>query len=75
MKVLIAGASGFLGQALAKELIAHRHLVHTLVRRAPAASTEIEWHPERGELDPELLAGYGAVIGLSGAGISDKRWT
>jgi uncharacterized protein (TIGR01777 family) len=75
VKVLLAGASGFLGQALSKELIAHRHLVHTLVRRSPSSATEIEWHPERGELDPDVLRGFGAVIGLSGAGISDKRWT
>lgn len=75
MKVLVAGASGFLGQALSKELIAHRYLVHTLVRRAPTAGTELEWHPERGELDPAVLRGFGAVIGLSGVGISDKRWT
>ncbi len=71
----MAGASGFLGQALAKELIAHRHLVHTLVRRPPRTGTELEWHPERAELDPALLRGFAAVIGLSGAGISDKRWT
>lgn len=75
MKVLIAGGSGFLGQALGKELIAHRHLVHTLVRRAPRSGTELEWHPERGELDPDALRGFGAVIGLSGAGIGDRRWT
>jgi len=75
MKVLIAGASGFLGHALRAELIAHRHLVHTLVRHAPRSKNEIEWHPERGELDPAVLRGFGAVIGLSGAGIGDKRWT
>jgi uncharacterized protein (TIGR01777 family) len=75
MKVLIAGGSGFLGQALASELIAHQHLVHTLVRRPAAGATEIEWHPERGELDPAVLRGYDAVVGLSGAGIGDKRWT
>jgi hypothetical protein len=75
VRVLIAGGSGFLGQALARELITHRHLVHTLVRRPARTGTELEWHPERGELDPELLRAYDAVIGLSGAGISDRRWT
>lgn len=74
MKVLIAGASGFLGHALREELIAHRHLVHTLVRRSPQAPNEIEWHPEHADLDPDRLRGFGAVIGLSGAGIGDKRW-
>lgn len=75
MKVLIAGGSGFLGQALSRELIAHQHLVHTLVRRPARAATEIEWRPDRGELDPTVLRSFGAVIGLSGAGISDRRWT
>lgn len=75
MKVLIAGGSGFLGRALASELAAHQHVVHTLVRRPAEGGTEIEWHPERGELDPDALRGYDAVIGLSGAGIGDKRWT
>jgi len=75
VRVLIGGGSGFLGQALARELITHRHLVHTLVRRPAKTGTEFEWHPERGELDPELLRGYDAVVGLSGAGIGDRRWT
>jgi uncharacterized protein (TIGR01777 family) len=75
MRVLIAGGSGFLGQALVRELVAHQHAVHTLVRRPAGGATEIEWHPERGELNPDVLAGYDAVIGLSGAGIGDKRWT
>lgn len=75
MKVLIAGASGFLGHALREELIAHRHLVHTLVRRPPQSPNEIEWHPEHADLDPDKLKGFGAIIGLSGAGIGDKRWT
>ncbi|HEX4726824.1 MAG TPA: TIGR01777 family oxidoreductase [Jatrophihabitans sp.] len=75
MRVLIGGGSGFLGQALARELITHRHLVHTLVRRPTKTDSELEWHPERGELDPDLLRSYDAVVGLSGAGIGDRRWT
>ncbi|HEX2902953.1 MAG TPA: TIGR01777 family oxidoreductase [Jatrophihabitans sp.] len=75
MKVLIAGASGFLGHALREELIAHRHLVHTLVRRPARSANEIEWHPEHADLDPDRLRGFGAVIGLSGVGIGDKRWS
>ena len=75
MKVIVAGASGFLGTALVTELTSSGHQVTTLVRRAPSTSTEREWHPERGELAPGLLAGADAVLCLSGAGISDKRWT
>ena len=75
MKVIIAGASGFLGKALVTDLRGHGHQVSTLVRRSPVSESEFEWHPERGELDPLTLAGADAVISLSGAGIADKRWT
>lgn len=75
MKVIIAGASGFLGTALARHLTAQGHDVSTLVRRPPTKSTEIEWHPDRGELEPNALAGFDAVVCMSGAGIADHRWT
>ncbi len=75
VKVIIAGASGFLGRSLQRELIGHGHVVCTLVRRAPLAATEIEWHPDRNELSPTELAGADAVVCLSGAGIADKRWS
>ncbi|MDQ1732069.1 MAG: uncharacterized protein QOK10_2228 [Pseudonocardiales bacterium] len=75
MKVVLAGASGFLGSAVAEDLIPRGHQITRLVRRPPHNAGEIEWHPERGELDPSALAGSDAVISLSGAGIGDKRWT
>lgn len=75
MKVLIAGASGLIGRALSQQLSAHQHLVHSLVRRPPASATEIEWHPEHADLDPDVLRGFDAVVCLSGAGIGDRRWT
>ncbi|HST50020.1 TIGR01777 family oxidoreductase [Jatrophihabitans sp.] len=75
MKVVLAGASGFLGTALADDLRNAGHQVHTLVRRRPVTESEFEWHPERGELDPLVLAGSDAVVCLSGAGVGDKRWT
>ncbi len=75
MKLVIAGASGFLGKALVADLRKDGHQVDTLVRRPAASGAEFEWHPERGELDPQLLAGADAVVCLSGAGVADKRWT
>jgi uncharacterized protein (TIGR01777 family) len=36
---------------------------------------EIEWHPERNELNPAALTDTQAVVVLAGAGISDKRWS
>ena len=75
MKLVIAGASGFIGKALVLDLRGHGHQVTTLVRRDPVSESEVEWRPDRGELDPAALAGADAVISLSGAGIADKRWT
>jgi uncharacterized protein (TIGR01777 family) len=75
VKLVIAGASGFLGKALVTDLRGHGHQVETLVRRPPTSESEFEWHPERGELDAQVLAGVDAVICLSGAGVADKRWT
>ena len=75
MKLVVAGASGFIGKTLVVDLRGHGHQVTTLVRRSPVSESEVEWHPDRGELDPAALAGADAVISLSGAGIADKRWT
>lgn len=75
MKVVIAGASGFLGSALVAQLRDHGHNVTTLVRRPVASSNEALWRPDRGELSPDVIAGADAVVCLSGAGIGDKRWT
>ena len=75
MKLVIAGASGFIGKALVLDLRGHGHQVTTLVRRNPVSESEAEWHPDRSALDPAALAGADAVISLSGAGIADKRWT
>ncbi len=74
MKVVLAGASGLLGSELVSSLIAAGHVVRVLVRREPQQPTELRWHPERGELDPAALAGFDAVVCLSGAGVGDHRW-
>jgi hypothetical protein len=75
MRVLLAGGSGLIGTALSKSLISDGHVVRLLVRRAPRQKTEVQWHPERGELDPAAINGVDAVICLSGAGVGDHRWT
>jgi uncharacterized protein (TIGR01777 family) len=75
VKVMIAGASGFLGQVLRQHLIRNGHIVHVLVRRPAAAPTETEWQPAQHSLAANALVGLDAVVCLSGAGIGDKRWT
>jgi len=75
MRILIAGASGFLGTRLTERLRGAGHDVTRLVRRPARAADEATWQPSHGELDPALVAGADAVINLAGAGVGDKRWT
>lgn len=75
MRVVLAGASGLIGSALRASLRADAHSVTTLVRRKPVSTDEVRWTPERGELDPSVLADADAVVCLSGAGVGDHRWS
>ncbi len=74
-KVLIAGASGFVGSRLSAFLTTGGHSVIKLVRRPPKSADEREWRPEKGELNPEVFDGVDVVINLSGASIAERRWT
>lgn len=79
--VALTGASGLIGSALSAALRARGDQVLHLVRRAPQEQglpdgvREAQWHPDKGELDPELLRDVDAVVHLAGAGIGDHRWT
>jgi uncharacterized protein (TIGR01777 family) len=75
MRILMAGASGFLGGRLADRLRGAGHDVTRLVRRPARSADEAPWKPSAGQLDPALPAGADAVINLAGAGVADKRWT
>lgn len=75
MRILTAGASGFLGTSLVTRLREAGHDVVRLVRREPAGPDERRWNPAAGELDPSTLDGVHAVVNLSGANIGGRRWT
>lgn len=76
LRVLIGGASGLVGTALRHFLSTGGHEVWTLERgRARAGANEIAWEPNAGKLDAGALAGFNAVILLSGANIAGARWT
>ena len=74
MRILLAGASGFLGTRLAERLRAAGHDVTRLVRHPAQAADEATWKPSSGQLDQAVVAGADAVINLAGAGVGDKRW-
>lgn len=73
--VLIAGASGLIGRALAARLERAGHDVRLLVRRAAIVPREISWDPAAGRLDPAAIAGVDAIVNLAGENIAAGRWT
>jgi uncharacterized protein (TIGR01777 family) len=75
MHILISGASGLLGTALANDLKGGGHRVSRLVRRSAKAPSEIKWDPAAGRLDPRALDGVDALVNYSGAGLGDRPWT
>ncbi|HEU4350078.1 MAG TPA: TIGR01777 family oxidoreductase [Actinoplanes sp.] len=75
MRILMAGASGFLGSRLADRLRGAGHEVTRLVRRSARTTDEVPWEPSQGQLDPAVVGDADAVINLAGAGVGDKRWT
>lgn len=75
MKIIIAGASGFVGTALAQVLVAEGHEVVRLVRREAAGKGELRWDPAVGKLEVAALEGVDAVVNLSGENVGAGRWT
>jgi len=75
MRILMAGASGLIGQALTAHWSANGYQVVRLVRGKRAGPGEISWNPAQGRLDAAAIEGFDAAVCLSGAGIADARWT
>lgn len=75
MRVVVTGSTGLIGAALVTNLRADGHEVRRLVRHAPRAADETQWHPSSGVLEPSAVDGFDAVVHLAGAGIGDHRWT
>lgn len=75
LTVVITGASGLIGGALAPYLAGKGHTVRRLSRRsAPAAGGDLRWRPTDDDLDPAHFDGVDAVIHLAGEPIAG-RWT
>src|SRR4051794_18477027 len=81
MKIVISGATGFLGRPLAAALALDGHTLTVLSRGAsaapPGAERLVTWTPDgtaRGAW-AEQIDGAGAVINLAGESIAGGRWT
>ena len=76
MKVVITGASGMVGTALAERLRSQGDEVVSYARSVrPDQTGKYLWNPEAGTIDPEGLSGATAVVNLAGENIAAKRWT
>lgn len=75
MRVVVAGGSGFLGQALQDHLRRSGHTT-TVLTRTRRASNDVAWTPDgTAGTWAAALQGADAVVNLSGEGIAEARWS
>lgn len=67
MRVVIAGASGFLGTHLSDHLRVHGHEVTALVRRDASGPRESTWDPYSSQLDRAVVESADVVVNLAGS--------
>jgi uncharacterized protein (TIGR01777 family) len=80
MKILLTGATGFIGKALSKALAAEGHQLVILSRRPESAeivpgAKAFRWNPESETPPDESWTGVEAVIHLAGEPVAGRRWT
>ena len=79
MKIVLAGASGFLGRALVQTLARDGHELVRLTRRpkdGAAGIREVAWQPDGTARDwADVVDGADAVVNLAGESIAEGRWT
>lgn len=79
MKILITGATGFIGSRLTKLLLEKEHTIHYLTTSKNKLVEELNykgfyWDIKTMEIDTKCFDGVDVIIHLSGATIA-KRWT
>lgn len=75
MRIVLAGASGFLGRAWREHLAREGHDVVRLVRGAAVSSHESPWDPYAGMVAQDVIDGADVVANLAGAPIAHWPWT
>lgn len=73
--VLVAGASGFIGTELCRQLADGGHTVLRLVRRPARSDDEFTWSPRDRSVDAAAIARADAVVNLAGATTGRLPWT
>lgn len=75
MRVLLAGASGFLGTALRVRLAEQELEVRRLVRTTPLSSNEFYWSPSEGKINATAFDDIDVLINFAGAPVFTRPWT
>jgi uncharacterized protein (TIGR01777 family) len=74
MRVLVTGATGFIGSHLVPFLKENGYVVQRITRK-PSQADDIAWDPARQEIDAAAVQPPEAVAHLAGENIADGRWT
>ena len=75
MRVVIAGASGFLGTHLTEHLRVGGHEVTHLVRREPESGHQSRWDPYADDLDQALIDRSDVVVNLAGVNLMGNPYS
>lgn len=76
LRILITGASGFLGTALKVRFAELGHQVRRLVRRTPVtSSTEFHWDPSIGRINADAVNDVDVIINLAGPPVFTRPWS
>ena len=75
MRLVLAGASGFLGTAWRDHLAREGHEVVRLVRGEAMSASESHWDPYTGQVDRALIESADVVANLAGAPLAHWPWT
>ena len=81
MKVLVTGASGFVGRRVVAQLLQKKHhvvvLTRSIAKAAVACGSEcqyVQWGDMTTSPPAEAFEGVDAVINLMGENIGEKKW-
>lgn len=83
MKILIAGASGFIGSKLVETLFLRGYddirllsrSSYSLKSKCPFPVEVFEWNPEAGKIQESALTGVDVIINLSGENVAGGLWS
>ena len=74
MRLLVSGASGLVGTALAR-LLEPQGITLLNLTRSPRHAHDVGWDPAAGKLDRGALEGVDAIVHLAGESIASGRWS